>query len=519
MLIDLWSGLYVAGFSVVAAGFAVIMQTAVVRRAAVPQSDLFRSEPEHAVFLFDGETLIDSNPHARALLSSSSVRGGDWLRLIAFLKPRFSEFEALIGSLPTAGVARRTSIDQNKSLGLLAEHVGGLTRIVLSNKVDTAAALAQTIVSEELNLLREIAAASPSVIWQVSASGEIVWANNAYLDLLLKAHDDLSVLGWPLPRLLAPDLARLTVETSIRVNLVTARNESLCFDVKKHDLTDSLLFFATPADTARRAEASLQSFIHILSKTFAQLPSGLAIFDNQRRLQMFNPALNDLTGLPVDFLSARPSLLAVLDALRERKMLPEPKDYRSWRRQLVDMEKAAASGQYEDTWNLSDGQTFRVTGRPHPNGALALMIEDISNEVLRTRRYHADQELGQSVIDEISTALAVFSSSGRLVMSNRAYATLWAHNPEDVIEGVTLRNLSQHWRSKTAPSALWSEVEDYVGTFGDRVKWNAEARLLDGRRLECSFSSLAGGATLAAFQPDESLDAEMRAKSETLRSA
>ena len=33
-------------------------------------------------------------------------------------------------------------------------------------------------------------------------------------------------------------------------------------------------------------------------------------------LKLFNPALLDLTGLPVDFLSLRPSLLSVLDALR-----------------------------------------------------------------------------------------------------------------------------------------------------------------------------------------------------------
>jgi PAS domain-containing protein len=237
-----------------------------------------------------------------------------------------------------------------------------------------------------------------------------------------------------------------------------------------------------------------------LTKTFAQLPIGLAIFDVDRKLQLFNPALLDLTQLPADFLSMRPTLLSVLDAMRDRKMLPEPKDYRGWRRRLVELEKAAASGLYEETWNLPDGQTYKVVGRPHPNGAIALMIEDISSEMLRTRRFRADLELGQSVIDQMEDAITVFDQSGLLVISNAAYARLWGHDPSLWVSACNLRNLTAHWRSLTPPSGLWSELEAYVATIGDREAWQAEARLLDGRLLGCRFAPLAGGSTLVRFR-------------------
>jgi PAS domain-containing protein len=217
-------------------------------------------------------------------------------------------------------------------------------------------------------------------------------------------------------------------------------------------------------------------------------------------LQLFNPAMMDLTQLPADFLSLRPSLLAVLDAMRDRKMLPEPKDYRDWRRQIVDIEKAAATGLYEETWSLPDGQTYRVVGRPHPNGALALLIEDISSEMLRTRRYRADLELGQSVIDHMDEAIAVFSQSGQLVMSNKSYTALWGHDPAETLADDTVRTLSAHWRVQSAPSAIWAEVEEYVATVGDRDSWRGEVRLLDGRLIGCRFAPLAGGSTLATFR-------------------
>ena len=237
-----------------------------------------------------------------------------------------------------------------------------------------------------------------------------------------------------------------------------------------------------------------------LTKTFAHLPIGLAIFDQSRQLQLFNPALLDLTGLPVDFLSMRPSLLSVLDAMRDRAMIPEPKDYRNWRRQMIDMERAAASGLYEETWSLPGGQTYRVIGRPHPNGAIALMIEDISTEMLRTRRYRADLELGQSVIDQIDEAIAVFSESGSLVMSNAAYAGIWGHDPAAALGDSTLRTLCNHWRTLSAPTAIWTEIEDFGANPGNRLAWSAEVRLLDGRLLDCRFAPLAGGATLASFR-------------------
>ena len=262
---------------------------------------------------------------------------------------------------------------------------------------------------------------------------------------------------------------------------------------------DGQLVFALPADAIVTAETAMHDFMQTLTKTFAHLHVGLAIFDHQRQLHLFNPALLDLTGLPVDFLSLRPSLLSVLDAMRDRNMIPEPKDYRGWRRQLVELEKAAASGLYEETWSLPGGQTYRVIGRPHPNGAIALMIEDISGEMIRTRRYRADLELGQAVIDHVQEALAVFSEGGQLVISNAAYADLWGSDPSGSLEDASLRAVCAVWRAQSAPNPVWSELEDFAANQGDRSAWHAEARLLDGRLIDCRFAPLAGGATMIGF--------------------
>lgn len=257
---------------------------------------------------------------------------------------------------------------------------------------------------------------------------------------------------------------------------------------------------ALPADDIVRAEADLRQIVQTMAKAFAQLPIGLAVFDRDRHLHLFNPALCDLTDLAPEFLSRRPSLLSMLDAMRNRNTVPEPKDWKGWRRQIVEMERAAASGQYEETWSLPAGRTYKVTGRPHPDGALALMIEDISTETLRSHRHRADLELAQAVIDTSDEAIAVFSVSGQLVLSNSAYAALWGHDPGATLSTAGFAQMAAHWRDLCAPTTLWTQAEGFASSLDTRSDLHGKARLSDGRLLSCRFSALSGGATLAGFR-------------------
>lgn len=465
----------------------------------------YLEKTDDAVFLFDGEVLVDSSPSARAILSANPTRSPAWVRLMSYLAGRFPDVSATLLRLPHEGVITLASDPAaGDPILLLAELRGGLTRISLVDPENEGSAtrndpLSFRALSEELTMLRDMVGKAPFLVWRTNKAQEVFWANPAYLTAAASMSSDGQEISWPLPHVFDP-LASSRPEAGQRQKLVATDGKTRWFDIASHKEGEGWISFASSADAIVQAETSLRDFMQTLTKTFAQLHVGLAIFDKSRALQLFNPALLDLTGLPIDFLSARPTLLALLDAMRDRNMIPEPKDYRSWRRQLVEMEKAAASGLYEDTWSLPGGQTYRVVGRPHPNGALALMLEDISNEMLRTRRYRADLELGQSVLDGLPDALAVFSEDGQLVLSNAAYVDLWGHDPSVALGEATVGSICRYWRAHTAPSQLWSEVETFVTNPGDRLSWQGQARMSDGRLIDFGLSPLAGGPTLVTFR-------------------
>ncbi len=466
---------------------------------------IFSEDTSATVFLFDGEVMIDSTPAARALLSTSQMQGTSWAKLMSYLGPHFADLEVKLLRLPFEGQLTMASAPlRGNPLMLQAEQRGGLTRMVLADpsrddRIGGQDVLAQRAVQEELDLLRNAVARTPTLMWRERGNGDVIWANAAYMMRATEILESGQDLTWPLPRLFERQASAQGVSGQ-RQKLAPRDGKPLWYELSGCADGDDRLVFATGADAAVHAETSLRDFMLTLTKTFAHLHVGLAIFDNQRQLVLFNPALTDLTDLPADFLSMRPSLLSVLDGMRDRNMIPEPKDYRDWRRQLMEMERAAASGLYQETWSLPGGQTYRVTGRPHPNGALALMIEDISGEMLRTRRFRADLELSQLVIDEVDEAIAVFSPAGQLVISNAGYARLWGADPADSLADATLRSLSARWRQDCSPCSVWADLEDFASNPSDRSQWKAEVRLLDGRLIDCRFAPLSGGVTMTAFR-------------------
>ena len=120
------------------------------------------------------------------------------------------------------------------------------------------------------------------------------------------------------------------------------------FDINKFSLLKSSVQYALDVTEIVRAQQAQKNFVQTLTKTFATLSIGLAIFDRNRQLMLFNPALIDLTTLPADFLSARPNLLTVFDKLRDNQIMPEPKNYATWREKLAILVAAATEGTYTE---------------------------------------------------------------------------------------------------------------------------------------------------------------------------
>lgn len=254
------------------------------------------------------------------------------------------------------------------------------------------------------------------------------------------------------------------------------------------------------------AEIAQRNFVQTLTKTFAQLSIGLAIFDRNRQLALFNPALIDLTALPADFLSSRPNLLAFFDRMRENRMMPEPRNYSSWREQIAELVVAASDDRYTETWTLPSGVTYRVLGCPHPDGAIAFLFEDISAEVSLARRFRAEMELGKSTLDSLNQAIVVFAATGKLNFCNLAYRTLWSSEPEAGITEYSFLDGIRQWRLQTEKTDAWEKLRHHILDINPRESWTAPIIHQSGQALNMRVVSLTGGFTSIVFEDLEAIE-------------
>ncbi|MCC5972811.1 MAG: PAS-domain containing protein [Rubellimicrobium sp.] len=514
------------GFSVAGAAVVLALLSRLFERASAPAAQA-GADLRPAVLVFEDGMLCDPTDEAQRLLRHQSLAENDLAAVVANLSRSFPDLGDRLNTLGQDGSLRIPGITPGAQIRVDAWD--GFLRLEICDQRGTVDdpifALERDALEDEVETLRSIAEDAPQPIWKVDARGDLVWANRAYLGLADKlrpteaGHDPL----WPGTAVFAdlqplPDCRDSLVQRAA-LHLPDA-SSPLWFEVTTVRRGTALVHFAVDATGMIAAEAGRQTFIQTLTKTFAHLPIGLAIFDRDRRLALFNPAFLDLTGLPVTFLSSRPQVHTFLDRLRDRNMLPEPKNYTTWRDQVAALEAAAIEGTYCETWTLPGGQVYRVSGRPHPDGAIAFLFEDISEEVMLTRHFRSELNTAQAVIDTLDEGLAVFSQGGTLTMTNAAYHRIWAAAPPrpetapdipsaEATLALTDTGLSDEvarWAASTLPSPLLGKLADGLPGGPGRGAMAEVIRLNDGRALVCRVEALSRGAFLVGFrltiQPD-----------------
>lgn len=446
---------------------ALLIATALGRAQKRPATVDLGNNRLDAVFLFNNVELIDANDRGEALMRSLTTDkdGPDitaWQRLSRFLAAGFPEMSTEMVRLAEEGRLSMDAVDDS-GLRLTAEWLDGTARLTLSDtKAEEGSVimdrLSHRALEEELVLLRRITEQSPILTWREDEKGQVIWANGAYLRLLGDVQTG-ETIGWPLPNLFPTGEAVVDQRVGLPCG---PTGQERWFDLTRTTEDKGQMVFAMPADDAYRAEKTKGEFIQTLTKTFATLPIGLAVFDRTRRLQLFNPALTDLTGLEPEFLLSRPGLEGFLNRMRNKRVLPEPRDYQAWSRRLIDIEKGGDTAEFEETWTQPSGQTYRVSASPHPDGALAFLIEDITADMQLSRNVRAEMETSQSALDMLESGVAVFAPSGQLILTNEAFGQLWAFEDVDSLAGFTLEEALDNWREVSAETPLWDEIATLV---------------------------------------------------------
>lgn len=440
-------------------------------------------------FLFCDHTLTDHDvkdlaPHLPNLENLSS-----WSEFRNWLGGQFGALPLNLQSLGEDTEHHYENHVPGAQSKLTLTRSGQFTRMTLLDPLvpSPAACFAADEVARTMNEAQDVLDHAPFPIWKTNAAGQLIW-KNAPSTLIERALDDLPTQ---------------TGTASSRFSVPKADGEQPnWYEVTSHDIgKSSTLHFATEIDQVIQAESAQRDFVQTLTKTFASLTTGLAVFDKNRQLALFNPALVDLTGLAVTFLSARPDVIRFFDELRERQVLPEPKNYASMRTQIRDVIAKANEGRYLEIWNLPGGVTYRVTGRPHPDGAVAFLFEDISAEILKTQQFRTQIDLGQSVIDGLDHAIVVIAPNDLIMLCNTAATDLIKIDPGNSFVDMSVGTLISACRDQFHSDTLWAQFEANLrdGTIPHGTSLDRHINSRAGHQFQYRIKTLPGGMRMLSF--------------------
>ncbi len=447
--------------SVILGGLVVVFSFAVLWLIGMAKADLNKkgiaAQPatRSNSFLFRDEVLIDHDADTLNLPPAETEDETDWQRMKKWLGFRFANLPERLDNLAADLVIE--SDDAGLTSRLEFSPGNRAVHLTLSETLATdSVGLHETLRHHELLEGRSAALlAAPMPIWASDKDGRIIWENQAS-EALSGDHKEQMILA-------LGDAPEPGISISKRVSLEDLAGPSdLWYDLIATGTEEGVLHYAADITRIIRAETIQREFVQTLTKTFANLTTGLVVFDRTKNLALFNPALIDLTSLAPEYLSARPSLISFFDTLRDRQVMPEPKNYASWRSQINAMVKTAAGGLYQEVWSLPTGQTYRVTGRPHPDGAVAFLFEDISVEILATRRHRMQMDLRQTVMDHLDEGVAVLSAENRLMFCNKTLAALLGIDPDGSFADMSLPDLLSACHSRYPDVGLWAEVEEKI---------------------------------------------------------
>lgn len=386
--------------------------------------------------------------------------------------------------------------------------VGGVAvlrlRDVTGAKRDYAAVLAKhKQLEDEVELVRNLLETMPAPIWIRNADGKLVFANRAYAKAVEVADSDeiternIELLDQPI-RAEAVRSRDQNEAFHRRVGAVVAgkRRTLEVFEAGSKRGAAGIAFDVTEAEIARSEIARINEAHR---RTLDQMPTAVAIFGADRRLNFYNNAYLALFKLDPAFLEEMPDDSMVLDRLRAQRCLPETADFRGFKAQLHETYTAVDPKQ--TMWHLADGRSLRVAVSPNAQGGVTYLFDDVSEGYALASRFSSLENTQSETLDALVEAVAVFGVDGRLQLNNRAFQNLWRFSDIDLADKPPVDAIRRLCRAIEPDSnEVWIEIERAITSAGERHALTRRFELSGARHFDCAVLPLPDGGNLATFR-------------------
>ena len=336
----------------------------------------------------------------------------------------------------------------------------------------------QTQALQALSGLIEVA---PFPIWHRGPDGRLALVNSAYV-AAVEGRDAAQVVANGIE--LVDESERGSGDTPRAMPATIAGERRLIELVELPVGPGGRAGFAIDVEEQEQARAELGRFLRAQRDMLDRLSAGVAQFGRDRSLTFFNQPFARLFDLTPEFLADHPEFDRVIDAMRDARKLPEPRDFPSWKAERREWFTAGLVAIEED-WELPDRRHVRVVAQPLPDGGLLAVFEDRTRQIMLESDRERMVQVQATTFDNLAEGIAVFASNRRAKLWNTRFADLWGLKPADLAERPLVEGFGQHVAALVRKPRQATMVRDLVrAVITTRRPRSGRLSLKDGRELE-----------------------------------
>lgn len=270
-----------------------------------------------------------------------------------------------------------------------------------------------------------------------------------------------------------------------------------------------------------KLQEEVQRYLSAQGDLLESSASAMAIYGADMRLRSYNYAFANLWKLDESWLDAEPSYGEILEALREKRKLPEQANFQQFKQAQLRLFTDLIAPR-EEFFYLPDGKALRVIAIPHALGGILFAYEDVTDRLALERSYNTLIAVQRETLDNLYEGVAVFGEDGRLKLSNPVYLSMWKLDPHTAQSEPHVSELIDHSR----PLYIYEDWENFraqrIAHIHTRESRLSRLERTDGKVIDCTTVPLPDGATLITYidVTDSTLvERSLRERNEALQEA
>ena len=351
--------------------------------------------------------------------------------------------------------------------------------------------------------LRAALDALPLPVWRRGQDLALAWVNAAYARAVDASPRDAvtgqrELLGVASGRAVARKAMDGGKPASERQRVVMAGQRHL-LEATELPAAGGLIGYAQDLTEIDEAKVDLDRHLAAHGEVLESLASSIAIYAADTKLVFFNHSFARLWRLEATWLSAKPMIGEVLEAMRERRRLPEYVDFPAFKADTVKLFTSLIEPR-DEMMHLPDETTLRTLVAPHPLGGLMFLYEDVTDRLVLERSYNTLTEVQRETLNNMHEGVAVFGGDGRLRLSNPEFARLWNLTPEDLADGPHVAELIEKTKALFPAKGDWPGRKAQIVTSITEPEPRAgRLERLDDKIYDYALTPLPDGAALLTY--------------------